>query len=66
MEKTRMGRPPKSGAETLSERLELRITKGEKDAYDEAAQAVGVERSDWIRQVLKKAATRTARKAKGG
>jgi uncharacterized protein (DUF1778 family) len=59
--KTRMGRPPKSGTETLSERLELRITAGEKAAYDDAAQAAGMERSDWIRFVLKKAARKSSK-----
>lgn len=58
MKKTRMGRPPKSGDENLSERLELRITASEKDAYDKAARAVGAERSDWIRAILNKAARR--------
>jgi len=61
--KTKMGRPPKSGAETLSERLELRITANEKAAYDEAADVAGMERSDWIRTVLNKA-VRTGLKGK--
>jgi uncharacterized protein (DUF1778 family) len=52
----RMGRPPKSGNENLSERLEIRITAGEKAVYEQAAQAVGLERSDWIRAILNKAA----------
>ena len=56
-----MGRPPKSGAETLSERLELRITAAEKSAYDVAADAMNMERSDWIRAVLKKAAKRDSK-----
>jgi hypothetical protein len=56
MEK-RMGRPPKGG-EVLAERLELRITSAEKFAYDEAATAAGMERSDWIRKILGKAAKR--------
>ena len=54
--KTRMGRPPKSGTETLSERLELRITASEQAAYDGACVAAGMERSDWIRAILNKAA----------
>jgi uncharacterized protein (DUF1778 family) len=61
--KTRMGRPPKSGEETLSERLELRVTSGEKAAYEKAADAAGMERSDWIRMVLKKAVKKTQQKA---
>ena len=65
MKTTRMGRPPKSGTETLGERLELRITASEKAAYDEAAQATGLERSDWIRLVLKKAAVRAVKQKAG-
>lgn len=57
----RMGRPPKSGEETLSERLELRVTSGEKAAYDQAAEATGMERSDWIRLILKRAAKKASR-----
>lgn len=60
-----MGRPPKSGTENLSERLELRITASEKAAYDAAASAAGSERSDWIRAVLNKAAKRTPRLRRG-
>ena len=56
MEKRHAGRPPKSGDETLSERLELRVTTGEKAAYEDAADVAGMERSDWIRAVLNKAA----------
>jgi len=56
--KTNIGRPPKSGDETLSERLEIRVTAGEKSLYDEAARIAGEERSDWIRAVLKKAASK--------
>lgn len=44
------------GNETPSERLELRVTLAEKSAYDDAANASGIERSDWIREVLAKAA----------
>ena len=60
------GRPPKSGNENLSERLELRVTSGEKAAYDEAADAAEMERSDWIRMVLTKAAKKTGRKLDHG
>lgn len=56
--KARMGRPPKTGDETLSERLELRVTSGEKVAYDQAAEEAGMERSDWIRMILKRATRR--------
>jgi hypothetical protein len=55
MKKRHAGRPPKSGDETLSERLELRITASEKIAYEKASQDAGMERSDWIRAVLNSA-----------
>jgi uncharacterized protein (DUF1778 family) len=54
--KTRMGRPPKSGSKSMGERLEIRLLPGEKDAYDAAADAAGMERSEWIRLVLNGAA----------
>lgn len=62
MEK-RIGRPPKGG-EVLAERLELRITSAEKAAYDQAATAAGMERSDWIRQVLGRAAKKPLKPGK--
>jgi uncharacterized protein (DUF1778 family) len=55
---SRRGRPPKSGNVNLTERLELRLTAEEKDAYAEAADAAGMERSDWIRAILNKAVKR--------
>jgi hypothetical protein len=55
MKTPRMGRPPK-GDEPLSERLELRITPSERRAYEQAAQDADMERSDWIRVILNKAA----------
>lgn len=51
------GRPPKSGT-SKSARIELRVDEEERDAWTQAAEAVGQERSDWIRQVLNKAAKR--------
>ena len=62
--KTKRGRPPKSGEDNLSERLELRITAGEKDAYEEASRSLGVERSDWIRAILNKAAKQALKKSR--
>jgi uncharacterized protein (DUF1778 family) len=63
--KRTVGRPPKSGDEPLSERLELRVTLAEKSAYDDAATAAGMERSDWIRMVLKKAVNKSTQKKAG-
>lgn len=54
--KARMGRPPKGGEAAMAERLEIRITLAEKAAYARAADAAGMERSDWIRHVLNAAA----------
>jgi uncharacterized protein (DUF1778 family) len=59
--KKRMGRPPKSGDEPLGERLELRVTAGEKSGYDQAAEVSGMERSDWIRATLNAAAKKALR-----
>src|ERR1017187_8686713 len=39
MEKTRMGRPPKSGNETLSVCINIRLTPNELAAYDQAARS---------------------------
>ena len=58
----RMGRPPKSGDKPMGERLEIRLETGEKAAYDAAAQANGMDRSDWIRVTLNAAAKRMQRK----
>ena len=52
----KMGRPPKSGNETLSDRVFLRVTASEKATYDQAAESAGVELSDWIRAILNRAA----------
>lgn len=63
METKRMGRPPKSGDVNLSERLELRITSDERAAYDAAADAAGVGRSEWIREILNLAAKKALKNA---
>ena len=59
---SRMGRPPKGGNDKLAGRLDLRVTAGEKASYDEAARKAGMERSDWIRDILNKAAKRALKK----
>jgi uncharacterized protein (DUF1778 family) len=59
--KTRMGRPPK-GDKPMGERLEIRLELGEKSAYDDAAKAAGMDRSDWIRSILNTAVKRTLRR----
>lgn len=60
-----MGRPPK-GEKPMGERLEIRVDAAEKDAYERAASAAGVERSDWIRDTLNAAAKRALRARPGG
>jgi hypothetical protein len=54
--KNRMGRPPKSGDETLAKTINIRLTLSELAAYDLAAEAASLARSEWIRAVLSKAA----------
>jgi uncharacterized protein (DUF1778 family) len=64
--KRRAGRPPKSGDGAMTARLEVRIEPDERDAYDRAAEAAGMERSDWIRATLNAAAKRLLRTARKG
>lgn len=59
--KPRMGRPPKSGDGAMAERLEIRVSADEKRSYEEAAQAVEMDRSDWIRFVLNAAVQQVLR-----
>ena len=51
----RMGRPPKSGNENLSESIIVRLTPSERTAYDQAAESSGLGRSEWMRAILNKA-----------
>jgi uncharacterized protein (DUF1778 family) len=61
MKTTRIGRPPKSGDKTMTDRLEVRLEPGEKATYDKAADLAGMERSDWIRFILNGAAAKVLR-----
>lgn len=61
MKTPRVGRPPKSGGKPMGERLEIRIDAAEKAAYERAALAAGLDRSDWIRATLNDAANRMLR-----
>jgi hypothetical protein len=64
---SRMGRPPKRGDKAIEGRLEIRVDQAEKEAYDKAAAAHGMERSDWIRATLNAAAKRALKaKRRGG
>ena len=58
----RMGRPPKYRDRPMGERLEIRLESGEKAAYDAAARAKCMDRSDWIRATLNAAAKRIQHK----
>lgn len=49
--KRRPGRPPRSTAPSL-ERIELRVTKAEKRAWERDAAACGRTLSDWIRDCV--------------
>jgi uncharacterized protein (DUF1778 family) len=60
--KSRMGRPPKSPEERLTERLEVRAAADEKSAFERSATLAGLKLSDWIRDRLKAAARRELRK----
>jgi predicted HicB family RNase H-like nuclease len=57
-----MGRPPKSGDKPMAARLEIRVDPAEKAAYVSAAQAAGLDTSDWIRETLNAAAKMKPRK----
>lgn len=59
--KNRMGRPPKSGDKAMAGRLEIRVEPSEKNTYDKAAEAAGMDRSDWIRATLNAAAKKALR-----
>jgi uncharacterized protein (DUF1778 family) len=54
----RLGRPPKTGNDAMESRLEIRVSQAEKEAYADAADSAGVDRSDWIRNTLNAAALR--------
>jgi hypothetical protein len=57
-----MGRPPKRGDKAMAARLEIRLEPAEKAAWTAAAQAAGMECSDWIRKTLNAAARRESRR----
>lgn len=61
MEKRGRGRPPKSGGKPMGERLEIRIDAATLAAYDVAAGAAGLDRSDWIRATLNAASQKPLR-----
>jgi hypothetical protein len=54
--KAKMGRPPKQGSK-MTDRLMVAVEPERKGRYVEAAQAVGMEISQWIRLHLDRAAS---------
>jgi predicted HicB family RNase H-like nuclease len=59
--KKRMGRPPKPEAESLAERLYVRVSKAEKESLESAAANSEMPLSAWIRKRLLDAAKRDNR-----
>jgi predicted HicB family RNase H-like nuclease len=51
-------KPRKHPDKVLAERLELRITTGERRAYEQAAKKAKLSVSEWIRDCLSKATGR--------
>jgi predicted DNA binding CopG/RHH family protein len=56
----RVGRPARSGDKASDVRLQVRVTVEELATYDKAAEAAGVDRSTWIRELLNATASRSA------
>jgi hypothetical protein len=55
----RVGRPARSGDKASDVRLQVRVTVEELATYDKAAEAAGVDRSTWIRELLNVAVIRS-------
>ena len=58
MKKRGRGRPPKEADQLRSESLLVRLEAGEKETFRSAADKAGVSLSDWVRERLKRIATR--------
>jgi mobilization protein NikA len=52
----RTGRPKKKAAESKTDYIEVRCEESEKQAFRQAAEAVGLPLSGWIRERLRRAA----------
>lgn len=61
MEIMKRGRPPKEPSDSLTERLDLRLSTIEREDYERAANKAGLKLSVWIRDRLGKAATKELR-----
>lgn len=62
--KKRMGRPPISAEDQLSEIVQFRLTPREREACEVAAERAGERFSGWIRDRLLKAAKRQPRQGR--
>lgn len=51
----RLGRPTK-GSVALTERVEMRMTRAEKQSFVEAAEIAGLDLSSWVRMRLRQTA----------
>ena len=51
--KKRRGRPPKGSGQVKTNRIDIRLTDAEKEAFGVAAQLSGLELSAWIRERLR-------------
>jgi uncharacterized protein (DUF1778 family) len=61
-EPKRTGRPPLPKDRVKGGRIEFRVDRSEEDAYDAAAKAAKMDRSEWMRDRLNAAAKRELRK----
>jgi uncharacterized protein (DUF1778 family) len=57
----RTGRPPLPPDRVKGGRIEIRVDRAEQDAYEAAAKAAGLDRSEWMRLRLNAAAKRELR-----
>jgi len=57
----RTGRPPLPPDRVKGGRIEIRVDRSEQDAYEAAAKAAGLDRSEWMRLRLNAAAKRELR-----
>jgi hypothetical protein len=55
---TKAGRPRKSPFQRRDDSIEVRLAKGEKQAFRDAAELAGIPLSAWVRERLRHAAMR--------
>jgi uncharacterized protein (DUF1778 family) len=59
---SKRGRPPLPDDRVKGGRIEIRVDRSEQEAYEAAAKAADLERSEWMRLRLNAAAKRELRK----